>query len=196
MRLGLWNVLNDNCCVSIAQQAAQTSATGLVSFYIAALCVTLGRPSWVRSISWHLLYLLTFTGSRDGSMGLWEVTEEVLSQTVRAQSEEAVPSYAHISYRALKDIPKEYTNPYNCKVRALAFNNNHRVSFIPVQNGTSAILFVPFICEGGPVCAGISTHRMSCLELLRQVTVVFRNWVLCPWMVIFTSGKLKTTCAR
>lgn len=61
-------------------------------------------------------------------MGLWEVTEEVLSQAARTQSEESVPSYAHISYRALKDIPKEYTNPYNCKVRALAFNNNHNVS--------------------------------------------------------------------
>lgn len=77
----------------------------------------------------HLLYVLAFTGSRDGSMGLWEVTEEVLSQTAHAQSEESMPSYAHISYRALKDIPKEYTNPYNCKVRALAFNNNHKVSF-------------------------------------------------------------------
>lgn len=66
-------------------------------------------------------------------MGLWEVTEEVLSQTARAQNEESMPSYAHISYCALKDIPKEYTNPYNCKVRALAFNNNHKVRFIPVQ---------------------------------------------------------------
>ena len=60
-------------------------------------------------------------------MGLWEVTEEVMSQAEKSQNEEAVPSYAHISYRALEDIPKEYTNPYNCKVRALAFNNNHKV---------------------------------------------------------------------
>lgn len=59
-------------------------------------------------------------------MGLWEVTEEVMSQAERSQNEETVPSYAHISHRALKDIPKEYTNPYNCKVRALAFNNNHK----------------------------------------------------------------------
>lgn len=61
-------------------------------------------------------------------MGLWEVTEDVLNQAERSQNEESVPSYAHISHRALKDIPKEYTNPYNCKVRALAFNNNHKVS--------------------------------------------------------------------
>lgn len=60
-------------------------------------------------------------------MGLWEITEEVLSQAERSQNEELVPSYAHIPHRTLKDIPKEYTNPYNCKVRALAFNNSHKV---------------------------------------------------------------------
>ncbi|CAB1354161.1 unnamed protein product [Coregonus sp. 'balchen'] len=65
-------------------------------------------------------------GSRDGSMGLWEVSEQVLNQAMRQQDEEGVPCYSHISHRALKDIPKEYTNPYNCKVRALAFNNNHK----------------------------------------------------------------------
>lgn len=77
-------------------------------------------------------HLLKFLGSRDGSMGLWEITEEVMSQAERSQNGESVPSYAHISHRALKDIPKEYTNPYNCKVRALAFNNNHKVRFIPM----------------------------------------------------------------
>lgn len=136
-------------------------------------------------------------------MGLWEVTEEVLSQTARAQSEESMPSYAHISYRALKDIPKEYTKPYNCKVRALAFNNNHKVSLIPVQqrNRTPAVLFLCFVYEGDST-SGISTHRMSRLELFvtslcsLHHSIVFRNWVLCPWMDISTSGKLKTTCAR
>lgn len=67
-------------------------------------------------------------------MGLWEVTEEVMSQAERSQNEQTVPSYAHISHRALKDIPKEYTNPYNCKVRALAFNNNNKVRFIMMQS--------------------------------------------------------------
>uniref|UniRef100_A0A8V0YEF5 DDB1 and CUL4 associated factor 12 like 2 n=1 Tax=Gallus gallus TaxID=9031 RepID=A0A8V0YEF5_CHICK len=37
-----------------------------------------------------------------------------------------VPVYAHITHRALKDIPKENTNPDNCKVRALAFNNKNK----------------------------------------------------------------------
>lgn len=90
-----------------------------------------------------------FLGSRDGSMGLWEVTEEVMSQAEGSQSEESVPSYAHISHRALKDIPKEYTNPYNCKVRALAFNNNHKVRFnftvTPLLFGSTCI----FLGVGG-----------------------------------------------
>lgn len=64
-------------------------------------------------------------------MGLWEVSEEVLSLAEKQQAEEGVPSYAHISHRALKDIPKEYTHPYNCKVRALAFNNSHKVRLCP-----------------------------------------------------------------
>lgn len=61
-------------------------------------------------------------------MGLWEVTEDVLSKSDARHNLSQVPVYAHITHRALKDIPKENTNPDNCKVRALAFNNKNKVS--------------------------------------------------------------------
>lgn len=91
------------------------------------LCCTWFTDSTV-PLKENASFLFTGAGSRDGSMGLWEISEEVLSQAEKHQNEKGVPSYSHISHRALKDIPKEYTHPYNCKVRALAFNNSHKVS--------------------------------------------------------------------
>lgn len=92
----------------------------------------------------RMFFFVCAAGSRDGSMGLWEVTEEVLSQTDISMDPTQVPSYTHITHKALKDIPKEYTNPYNCKVRALAFNNNSKVIF-------NNIIIILFWAAGGNI---------------------------------------------
>lgn len=65
-----------------------------------------------------------FTGWFYGTL---EVTDDVLTKSDARHNVSPVPVYAHITHKALKDIPKEDTNPDNCKVRALAFNNKNKV---------------------------------------------------------------------
>ncbi|XP_032062907.1 DDB1- and CUL4-associated factor 12-like isoform X3 [Aythya fuligula] len=124
--------ISDTMAVSVSQQKAQLvqQRVTYLGFGISGgqrelgterkevICQT-PEPQTVK----ELRTFLGMTGSRDGSMGLWEVTEDVLSKSNARHNLSQVPVYAHITHRALKDIPKENTNPDNCKVRALAFNN-------------------------------------------------------------------------
>lgn len=88
-------------------------------------------------------------GSRDGSMGLWEVTDDVLTKSDARHNVSPVPVYAHITHKALKDIPKEDTNPDNCKVRALAFNNKNKVCTHHGHFRSLSLLASPFPLQGG-----------------------------------------------
>uniref|UniRef100_A0A8C4R7M3 DDB1 and CUL4 associated factor 12 n=1 Tax=Eptatretus burgeri TaxID=7764 RepID=A0A8C4R7M3_EPTBU len=63
------------------------------------------------------------SGSRDGSMGMWQIDENLLTEE---RTPAVVENYRHIQPLALEDIPTNNINPFTCKVRALTFNAHNR----------------------------------------------------------------------
>ncbi len=57
----------------------------------------------------------TGAGSRDGSMGLWEISDEVLTQAEKCQNVEGVPGYSHISHSASRTSRKSTPTPTTAK---------------------------------------------------------------------------------
>lgn len=82
-------------------------------------------------------------------MGLWEVTDDVLTKSDARHNVSRVPMYAHITHKALKDIPKEDTNPDNCKVRALAFNSKNKVGVCHSNPEICSSYFHFLLCTWG-----------------------------------------------
>lgn len=57
-------------------------------------------------------------------MGIWEVTDDVLTGSYRRYNVSQFPVYDHTTHKALKSSPKEDPNPASCNVHASAFNKN------------------------------------------------------------------------
>lgn len=67
---------------------------------------------------------MAVSGSCDGSMGIWEVTDDVLTGSYIRYNVSQFPVYDHTTHKALKSSPKEDPNPARCNVHVPAFNKN------------------------------------------------------------------------